>query len=85
MDENFGQAYIDECNDWRSKMAQTCTEDDLLIIQDMLLLLDINIPINEIESWDEEELEDVSEWAGKSILRANDNNVRVPKKPDVLI
>lgn len=54
------------------------------ILQDMLLLLDIQISIDEIKGWNNNEFLEVEKWVSKSILKANDNNVHVPSIPTII-
>lgn len=53
-------------------------------IQSILGLVSIEVDIETINSWTEEQQDQVIRWAGAVHCRASDNNCRVPKKPDFL-
>lgn len=85
-DENFGQAEIDEHDDWRGRYNEALHDhkEDCEILQDLLLQIDVSVELETILKWSEAEYVEVESWACKHILRANDNNVRVPKTPTVI-
>lgn len=57
---------------------------EMEILQDILKLIDEDVPLCVIETWSARERECVETWAEKVYLKASDNNVRVPPVPDVL-
>jgi len=54
-------------------------------LKDLLSLISEEVSIETIESWTPEQRALVEKWAEKYWLKANDNNVRVPPKPDFLV
>lgn len=57
------------------------TSEELMVA---LLLVDIEIPIEVLDTWSRECREEVYKWAGLSYLKASDNNVGVPSKPLII-
>lgn len=51
---------------------------------DLLLMVGYDVPLYVIEKWAPEELAAAEKWAAKSYLRASDNPVRVPARPQFL-
>jgi hypothetical protein len=53
-------------------------------IGELLSLVDVEIPGELIDAWSQEQIMEAGDWATRSYLRASDNNVRVPERPNFL-
>lgn len=63
---------------WKAQQINTL----LLLVEDEF---EGEVPsVNEITTWTEEQREKTAQWAGAVHLRASDNNVDIPDKPDIL-
>lgn len=64
------------------------TDDDVrqssAIIRDMLLLVDIDVPVEMIMTWTCQQRDQAEDWAAAVHLEASDNDVKVPSKPEFL-
>ena len=59
--------------------------EDAQITRDLLLLVDVTVPVKSILSWSKQVRWDVGEWAVDAHLCASDNIVRVRKMPRILL
>ena len=66
------------------RMAKRPDKCEPTILRDILLLASVDVPLSHIREWTPEESALAEEWANKSYLRASDNPVRVPPKPEFL-
>lgn len=57
-------------------------EHDLGVLQDILSLVDREVPVEALRTWTPEQREQAEKWAAKLHLRASDNPVRVPPEPE---
>lgn len=53
-------------------------------LQDLLLLVDVDVPIGGIVGWTDDQMRAAEKWAGRVHLSASDNPVRVPPMPEFL-
>lgn len=53
-------------------------------LADMLALVDVLVPVEEIDGWTDLERVNAQVWAAAVHLRAGDNVVHVPPKPSIL-
>ena len=63
-------------------LCEECQQVFSLI--DFLDLVSVTVDANTVRGWTTEQSKAVEKWAAKCILRANDNHVRVPPKPEFL-
>lgn len=54
------------------------------VTRDLLLLVNLKVPLVVIRGWNGWEREAVDKWASAVIARASDNNNRVPARPRCL-
>jgi hypothetical protein len=55
------------------------------VVRDLLLLVGIKVKLVEMrEDWSGPDVEAAEKWAGAVYLRASDNNVRIPPRPQIL-
>lgn len=59
--------------------------EDAEITRDLLLLVDVTVPVKSIMSWSKQVRWDVGEWAVDVHLCASDNIVKVRKMPRILL
>lgn len=57
--------------------------DDSVLV-DILSLVDVIVTEGVVSTWTDTQCELAETWAAKYYLRASDNIVRVPKRPDFL-
>ncbi len=57
---------------------------DASTLHDLLLLADVEVPIEEIATWSAAQRQDAEGWAGALHLKASDNDVEVPPCPFVV-
>jgi hypothetical protein len=55
------------------------------VLRDLLLLADVDVPLETIEIWTNEERQAAEKWAASVHLAASDNDVEVGAKPDFLL
>ena len=65
-------------------MKDTSYETRIRSTHDLLLLVDIKVPLVVMREWSSWELEQAEKWAGQSYLAASDNVVRIPSRPRCL-
>lgn len=66
------------------RMAKRPEKCEPRLLRDILLLASVDVPLEDIRQWTPEESAAAEAWASKSYIRASDNPVRVPPKPDFL-
>jgi|GEM_PF-6591324 len=59
-------------------------QQELETLQDILKLVDEDVPLSVIETWSARQRESVEQWASATFYAANDNEVRVPSVPNVI-
>ena len=57
---------------------------DCQATRDLLLLADVDVPLEVIKNWTPTQFCLAEEWATRVYLDASDNNVRIPKRPHCL-
>ena len=73
--------YVDE--DFEQEMMEYTEE--AYVVRDLLSLVDMEVPLEIIETWSDEDISAVAFWAGAAHLKASDNHdVKIPKMPKVL-
>lgn len=64
--------------------AHKCDPCPLDVLQDILGMVDVQVDMETIEGWTVDQRNEAQKWAGKLHMRAADNIVRVPPRPDFL-
>lgn len=57
---------------------------DDAILSDILSLVNLEISPEAISTWTEQQCQEAENWACKVYLKASDNQVKVPRKPQFL-
>lgn len=61
-----------------------CDPCPLDVLQDILGMVDVQADMETIKGWTVDQRNEAQKWAGKVHMRAADNIVRVPPRPDFL-
>lgn len=62
-----------------------CDPCPLDVLQDILGMVDVQVDVETIKGWTVDQRNEAQKWAGKLHMRAADNVVRVPPRPDFLL
>jgi hypothetical protein len=71
--------------DWDFEQEMMEYTEEAYVIRDLLSLVDMEVPLEIIETWSDKDISAVAFWAGAAHLKASDNHdVKIPKMPKVL-